>query len=111
NPKTSPITLTLGRQILAFGEERMVGSSDWNNFARTFDAGKLVWALQPGKTTLTAFVSSVVNVEGTTAGDGWESNHSSLHDLFSGLYLSSQVTPVDTFEGYVLWRDRKSNNP
>src|ERR1035437_5609198 len=42
DPKKSPVVVTLGRQVLSFGEERLVGPADWNNFARTFDAGKQI---------------------------------------------------------------------
>jgi len=27
-----------GRQALAYGDERLIGPSEWNNFSRTFDA-------------------------------------------------------------------------
>jgi hypothetical protein len=111
DPKKSPVVFTLGRQILAFGEERLVGSSEWNNFARTFDAAKLVWAAVPGRTMVTAFAGSVVNVEGTTSGSGWMSDHSSINDRFSGIYLTQKLAPADTLEGYLLWRDKKDNNP
>lgn len=111
DPKSSPVAFTLGRQILAFGEERLVGSSEWNNFARTFDAGKLVWAAVPGKTTATAFLGSVVNIEGTTSGTGWKPDHSSTNDLFGGIYVTQKLEAADLLEGYVLWRDKKDNNP
>ena len=111
DPKQSPIVFTLGRQILAVGEERLVGSSEWNNFARTFDAGKLVWSAVPGRTTVTAFAGSVVNVEGTTSGRGWKSDHSSLDDRFSGLCLTEKLDATDTFETSLFWRDKKDNNP
>jgi Alginate export len=111
DPKTSPVVVTLGRQTLLLGEERLVGASEWNNFARTFDAAKVSWAIDPGKTTATLFVGSVVNVEGTTSGDGWKFNHSSTNDLFSGLSVVQQLDRVSTLEGYVLWRDKKNNDP
>ena len=111
DPKKSPVGFTIGRQVLSFGEERLVGPGDWNNFARTFDAGKLVWTVVPGQTTATVFVSSVVNIEGTNLGDGWKSDHSSTNDLFSGLYVTTKLGPASTLEGYVLWRDKKDNNP
>ena len=31
----------VGRQVLAFGDERVIGPSDWTNTARTFDAVRL----------------------------------------------------------------------
>jgi hypothetical protein len=111
DPKKSPFVLTVGRQLLGLGEERLVGSSEWNNFARTFDAIKGVWSLDPGKSTVTAFASSVVTVRPTTSGQDWEFNHSSMDDLFGGVNFTEKLSPSDTAEAYVLWRDKKNNNP
>jgi hypothetical protein len=109
--KTSPVQFTLGRQTLVLGEERLVGIGDWNNFSRTFDAGKLVWAIVPAKTSLTAFVSSVVTMQPTTSGASWQLNRSSTDDLFSGVDLTQKLSADDTAEAYVLWRDKKNNDP
>jgi len=39
---------TIGRQTLAYGDERLIGTSDWNNFGRTFDArGIPAWLMLP----------------------------------------------------------------
>jgi len=112
NAKTSPVQFTLGRQVLAFGDERLVGPGDWNNFARTFDAGKLVWTIVPNKTTATVFVSSVVNIEPTTSDAGWRFDRSDFNqDQFSGVYVSNQLAATDTLDGYVFWRDKKDNTP
>lgn len=111
DPKNSPVVATLGRQVIMLGDERFVGASEWNNFARTFDAGKVVWSIIPDRTTATLFVSSVVNIEGTTSGQGWKSNHSSGNDLFSGLYLVHKLDRAASLEGYVLWRDKDDNGP
>lgn len=37
----SIVTLTLGRQELAYGDERLIGAFNWNNVGRTFDAAKV----------------------------------------------------------------------
>ena len=39
--ESHPLNLRVGRQDLAFGEERLVGASNWGNIARSFDA--FVW--------------------------------------------------------------------
>lgn len=111
DPKNSPFSFTLGRQVLSVGEERLVGPGDWNNFARTFDAAKASWTLVPAKTTLTAFFGSVVHVEETHQGDGWKMNRSSADDLFGGLVLTQKIDSLQTAEGYVFWRDKKDNGP
>lgn len=111
DPKTSRVVATLGRQTILLGEERLAGASEWNNFARTFDAIKVSWAVTPGQTTATLFVSSVVNIQGTTSGEGWKFDRSSTDDLFGGAYLTHKLDAASTLEGYVLWRDKKDNNP
>lgn len=111
DPKTSPIVVTLGRQILALGEERLIGVGEWNNFARTFDAAKLVWSAVPNTTTVTAFVASVVTVRGTSEDHSWKFDRADLDDVLSGIYLAQKLTPAEQIEGYLLWRDKKDNNP
>lgn len=37
----SPVSLRLGRQELAYGDERLIGAFGWNNVGRSFDAGKI----------------------------------------------------------------------
>jgi len=111
DPKKSPVVFTLGRQILSLGEERLVGSSEWNNFARTFDAGKLVWSIVPGKTTATVFLASVVNVEGTTSGSGWKFDRSSADDRFGGIDVFHKLAPPHTIVGFLVWRHNKNNTP
>jgi len=112
DPKKTPVVFTLGRQVLSFGEERLVGPGDWNNFARTFDAGKLTWSIVPGKTTATLYRQQ----RGPTSrarnlGDGWKFDHSSSNDIFSGVYVTTKLDQASVLDGYLLWRDKKDNNP
>jgi len=111
DPKKSPVVFTFGRQTILLGEERLVGASEWNNFGRVFDAGKLVWNVVPGQTTATVFVSSVVNVKGTSLGESWKFNSSSADDLFSGVYVTHKLDKTSILDGYLLWRDKKDNDP
>ena len=41
NFKEFPLGLTLGRQVLNYGDNRLVADSNWGNFGRTFDGAKL----------------------------------------------------------------------
>src|SRR5207344_2328486 len=43
NHKEFPLSLKLGRQELAYGDQRTLGPVRWNNNARTFDAVKIRW--------------------------------------------------------------------
>ena len=51
-------SLRFGRQEMIFGEERLVGASNWSNTGRSFDAVRLGW--QRAKTRLDWFASAVV---------------------------------------------------
>ncbi|SEB39760.1 alginate export family protein [Terriglobus roseus] len=51
--------IVVGRQPLRFGDERLIGISDWTNVSRTFDA---VLFETEGKNRISVFSSSVVNV-------------------------------------------------
>ena len=54
------VNATIGRQTLAYGDERLIGTSDWNNFGRTFDAAKLHY--EQGKFSIDVFASTVVYI-------------------------------------------------
>ena len=41
NAADFPLSLKVGRQELSYGDERLVGASDWSNVPRAFDAAKL----------------------------------------------------------------------
>ena len=100
------VTLRIGRQLLAFGDERLVGPVDWNNFGRSFDAVRMtVPGLGGG---LDAFVSSVVQVQpaGTT---GWQANHSSSDDIFAGVYSKLAASDTLKAEPYLFWRGKRKD--
>lgn len=87
----------VGRQELNFGEQRLVGSSDWNNTARSFDAVRAT--VHVAGVRLDAFSSSVV-----VATDGAFDHHRAGDDLH-GVYGSiNKLLPNTTIEPYILWR-------
>ena len=47
-----------GRQVLSFGDERVIGPADWLNTGRTFDAVRM--DLRHAGSTVSLFASSVV---------------------------------------------------
>jgi hypothetical protein len=77
NPKTS---LLVGRQALSYGDENIVGLSDWGLFGRTFDAARAHWS--DGKSFVDLMNAQVkqlyVDQNNQTAGD----------KSFSGIYAS-----------------------
>lgn len=42
-----PVALRVGRQELAYGNERLVGALGWSNVGRSFDAARLRWTRGP----------------------------------------------------------------
>ena len=102
NAKEFPLTLKIGRQILAYGDERLVGAGEWTNLGRTFDAAKLRWEAKTW--WLDAFASTVVV---PTRGEYNQSdfvNGTETHrgQVFSGLYFSTTALPVQTTELYAV---------
>jgi hypothetical protein len=96
-----PVSFRAGRQELAFGDERLIGSADWLNTARSFDALRGVFRVDGFR--IDAFAASVVKIH-----DG-QFNEYVPGTLLYGLYASTpSMVPKATVEPYFLWR-RASN--
>ena len=89
------VAARLGRQELAFGEQRLVGHVGWLNAARTFDAGRVTVRTRTS-VNVDAFAASVVRIlpdELDKSGNG---------NRFYGAYASSTaLVPKATIEPYV----------
>jgi hypothetical protein len=86
-----------GRQVLRFGDERVIGPSEWVNVGRTFDVVR-VDVHHPGY-EVSFFASSVVPGSNTFLHRAIPGNN------FFGVYGSfKNIVPKGTFEPYVLWR-------
>lgn len=79
--KELPLTAKVGRQVLSYGDERLVGGFDWSNVARVFDAVKLVYNPHP-RFQMDLFAARAVRVE---KGQWDKTPHS---DNFYGIYTS-----------------------
>ena len=80
NHKEFPLSLKIGRQELAYGDQRLVGHFRWNNNARTFDALKVRW--QNPLFGVDVFTGGVVY------NDSHNLNRSNSQDHFSGAYFN-----------------------
>lgn len=100
--KAFPLTARIGRQLLIYGDERLIGGFDWNNLGRTFDAVKLRW--EEKSWALDAFSSSVVVPErgSYNQSDFLNGNETGRAQIFSGLYLTTTAVPVQTTDIYAL---------
>jgi len=104
NPELFPVTAKVGRQELAYGDERLIGASDWTNVRRTFDAVKLRYENEAF--WVDAFASRPVIV--------WDDhfNQSNDYDFLSGVYASStKLIPVQESQLYFLARNAELNSP
>jgi hypothetical protein len=87
----------VGRQELAFGDERLIGNSNWTNVARSFDGYRSTF--QYKKFRLDAFAASVV-----VLADGEVGQHTPGNYL-EGLYGEAlNVVPNSSVQPYFLWR-------
>lgn len=97
NPKH--LSVKLGRQVLSYGDERLVGPLEWLNFSRTFDAVKLHY--QAPTWWVEAFTSSVVRIHESRFNlSDWGDNRDVRNQFFSGVYFSSQFLPFQTTDLY-----------
>ena len=94
--------LVVGREMFSFGDERVIGPSDWLNMGRTFDTVRL--NLHPKNVKVSIFVASVI-----TAVDGQIDRHIEGNNLY-GIYSSfRKLVPRAVLEPYLLWRVAPAN--
>jgi hypothetical protein len=92
-----PLSLKVGRQELAYGEERLVGTNPWNNIGRVFDAAKVRW--QNPWFSADFFTGRIVIPE-----DGrFDVNND--YDWFSGVYGTITKVPKHVLEVYFFARN------
>ncbi len=101
--KKFPLLLTVGRQAISYGDNRLVADSRWGNFGRTFDAVRL--RLEEPHYWLEGFAMRPVQIE------RHEFNDSDSADNFFGGYLSTEAVPRQTTDFYVLYRGKDDNQP
>lgn len=93
----APLAVRLGRQEIAFGDQRLVGHANWLNSGRTFDAARVMLRTKAAQIDL--FAASVVRIlddEFDKSGNG---------NRFAGAYVTSgALVPQGTAEPYVFWR-------
>jgi Alginate export len=92
-----------GRQVLAFGDERVIGPSNWLNVGRTFNVARV--DLHHSDNKVSVFAASVV------PGDNTDLHNALPGNNLYGAYGSFQnIIPKATFEPYLLWRVAPANS-
>jgi len=97
------VTVRFGRQELNFGEQRLVGSADWLNTPRSFDAVRATFHVSHYR--LDAFTSSVVNPR-----DGRSDQSNPGNNLYGVYGTLEKLVSAATVEPYFFWR-RAANQP
>ncbi|HEY5891960.1 MAG TPA: alginate export family protein [Chthoniobacterales bacterium] len=101
--ETKGFSLTAGRQILSYGDERLVGPLDWSNLGRTFDAVKARYA--GDKFSVDLFASTVVVFErgAYNQSDFFNGNETHRDQVFAGVYFSTTLLDFQTTDGYAFY--------
>lgn len=86
----TPLSLKAGRQELAYGNQRLIGTVGWSNVGRTFDAGVLVY--EGRRASVDIFAARLVGTPVEGAGS---------QNLF-GLYSTWQVAKEQTLDLFAL---------
>lgn len=93
------LSFNVGRQLLSYGDERLVGPLEWLNFSRTFDAAKIHY--QQEGWWVDGFVSSVVRLhESHFNVSDFTDTQNPRRQVFSGLYFSSSLLPIQATDLY-----------
>ena len=92
------LTVRVGRQPLAYGRERLVGSFEWSNPGRRFDALRVIWKSRDQHWSADAFASKVVLVDA----EGFDRQHPT--EEFYGLYATNKSLKEHGFDLYALGR-------
>lgn len=103
NLKEFPLSLTIGRQALDYGDRRLVGDSRFSNVGQSFDAVKL--RFQNDKFWVDAFAARPVQIRKNGIND------SDSADNFFGIYGGTDALGFQTTEFYFLYRDKADNQP
>jgi hypothetical protein len=104
NYKEFPLGVKVGRQELAYGDERLVGAFDWNNIGRVFDAAKARW--QGEKFWVDVFGANVVRNNVFGARDESMNDVAEWSDDLYGIYGQCSALDFQIMELYGLLRDK-----
>ena len=106
----SPVSLRVGRQILAYGTRRLIGDFNWSNTARSFDAVKLMLDLESLGGQVDFFVGQEVMHAWGRFNDTSDRQPGFADDnTLYGLYSTwKQIPYVDFLEAYYLLKDNNN---
>ena len=89
NVANKPISLRIGRQAMAYGEHRLIGSLEWSNSSRRIDAIKLTY--KHNAADIDVFTAKIIDV-----GADW-GNDQNLSGIYASLKNVPQVSNLDLY--------------
>lgn len=91
----------IGRQKMSFGEERLIGFSNWGNVGRNFDGLRLSW--QSSKARADLFATTIVN----PIRDSFDRprNLTRLHGLYTSF---DNALPRSTVQPFFIWKSQRA---
>jgi hypothetical protein len=99
----TPVSLTIGRQLLLFGDQRLVGPLDWTNTSRTWDAVRL--GIEPAAGVRFDVFSASVVVADLELRLNRSIDGNNVHGFYG---VIERGIPRSTIEPFVFWRTNPS---
>jgi hypothetical protein len=93
----SLVRVTVGRQLLSYGAQRLIGPLDWTNTSRSWDAVKMEIGTADAKVDL--FASSVVVID-----PAHPDHHRDGFNIHGAYGSFKRAIPRATVEPYLLWK-------
>jgi hypothetical protein len=97
NTETGSLGLRFGRQVLAFGDQRLIGPSNWSNTSRTFDGFHADFRRNGYR--VDAIAVSVVDIR-----EGHFNGHTPGNNLYGAYGKLERLIPSATIEPFFFWR-------
>src|SRR3990170_2398523 len=94
-----PLSVRLGRQAMAYGEHRLIGSLEWSNNARRFDALKFMY--KHDMVDIDAWTAKIVE----NGGEDWGND-----DNLNGVYAALKNIPKNAIDLYLLQKVAGATN-
>ena len=104
-----PWGLKIGRQVLRYGDDRLVGPSEWSNTGRTFDAVKLRYQQKDWSVEAFASAATVITRGKYNQSDFLNGTETHRGQVFSGLYFSTTALSVQTTDLYAFHLHENNN--
>ena len=97
------LSLKVGRQLITYGDERILGPLEWNNLSRSWDEAKLRY--EGDKWWVDAFAASLVTFQDDkmNRSDLFDNKGLGRNQVLSGLYFSTTGLDFQTTDLYALF--------